>query len=269
MDALQAAVLGLIQGLTEFLPVSSSGHLVLTPWLMGWTDQSLAFDVAVHLGTLLAVVVYFWRDLWQLLQVTPRILSTDHDPVVGLARGLIIATLPACILGALLRVLLDVEFDSPALVAANLMLFGVLLGLADRYGRRNRQLGDTRWWGYALLGLAQAMALIPGTSRSGATMTAGLALGLDRVASARVSFLMAVPIIAIAGAYEGLKLAKDPASVEWTAMGVGVSVAFVSGWICIAGLLKFVARVGFWPFVAYRLVLGSVIFGLLAQGALS
>lgn len=269
MDALQAAVLGLIQGLTEFLPVSSSGHLVLAPWLLGWTDQSLAFDVAVHLGTLLAVVVYFWRDLWQLLQVSPRILSTQSDPVLSLARGLIIATIPACVLGALLRVMLDVEFDAPGLVAANLILFGILLGLADRFGRRHRQLAHTPWWGYALLGLAQALALIPGTSRSGATMTAGLALGLDRVASARVSFLMAVPIIAIAGAYEGLKLAKDPASVDWAAMGVGVSVAFVSGWVCIAALLKFVARVGFWPFVAYRLALGGLIFWLLAQGSLA
>lgn len=265
MDALQAAVLGLIQGLTEFLPVSSSGHLVLTPWLLGWTDQSLAFDVAVHLGTLLAVVVYFWRDLWGLVPAVPRLLHDGEDPGVRLLRGLLIATVPACVLGALLRVVLDVEFSSPALVATNLILFGLLLGAADRWAPQNRKLEDVRWPGYVLLGVAQALALIPGTSRSGATMTAGRLLGLDRVGAARISFLMAVPVIAIAGAYEFLKLLQSEAPVDWQAMGIGVSVAFVSGWVCIAGLLHFVARVGFWPFVIYRLLLGGLIFALLVR----
>lgn len=263
MDALQAAVLGLIQGLTEFLPVSSSGHLVLAPWLFGWEDQSLAFDVAVHLGTLAAVVAYFWRDLWSLVPAVPRIVTRANDPQTRLARGLLVATLPACILGAALRIALDLEFDSPSLVAANLMIFGLLLGAADRWGRRNQRLAGVGLAGYAFLGFAQALALIPGTSRSGATMTAGLVLGLDRVDAARVSFLMAVPIIAIAGAYEFLKLATSDVPVAWLDMGIGVAVAFVSGLLCIAGLLRFLARVGFWPFVVYRLLLGGVILVVL------
>lgn len=269
MDGLQAAVLGLIQGLTEFLPVSSSGHLVLAPWLFGWQDQSLAFDVAVHLGTLMAVVVYFWKDLLGLVPAVPRLLSPAQDAQVRLLRGLMIATIPACVLGAVLQVLLDIEFGSPALVAVNLMGFGLLLGAADRWGRRDRQVADLGWKGYLLLGCAQALALIPGTSRSGATMTAGLALGLDRVGAARVSFLMAVPVIAIAGAYEMLKLLRGDEIVDWAAMGIGVSVAFVSGWLCIAGLLKFLTRVGFWPFVAYRLLLGVVILGLVGTGTIA
>lgn len=263
MDALQAAILGLVQGLTEFLPVSSSGHLVLTPWLMGWEDQSLAFDVAVHLGTLLAVVAYFWRDLWTLVPALPRVMGSAQDEQARLARGLILATIPACVLGAVLRIMLDIEFDSPVLVAINLMVFGVLLGAADRWGRRDKQLGGLTMGGYIFLGVAQALALFPGTSRSGATMTAGLALGLDRVDAARVSFLMAVPVIAIAGAVEFLKLVTSEAAVNWMEMGIGVAVAFVSGFVCIAGLLRFLARVGFWPFVVYRLALGGVILVVL------
>jgi len=259
MDAIQAAVLGLVQGLTEFLPVSSSGHLVLAPWLLGWEDQSLAFDVAVHMGTLLAVVAYFWRDLFSLVPAVPRIVTGAQDDHTRLARGLLIATLPACILGAALRIAFDIEFDSPALVAANLIIFGLLLGAADRWGRRNKRLNGLSMSGYVLLGLAQAMALIPGTSRSGATMTAGLALGLDRVDAARVSFLMAVPVIAIAGGYELLKLLTSDAAVDWMIMGIGVAVAFISGLLCIAGLLRFLAQVGFWPFVIYRLLLGGAI----------
>ena len=263
MDAVQAAVLGLIQGLTEFLPVSSSGHLVLAPWLLGWEDQSLAFDVAVHLGTLMAVVAYFWRDLFGLVPALPRVVTRATDDRTRLARGLIIATIPACVLGAVIRIALDVEFDSPVLVAANLIIFGSLLGAADRWGRRNNRLPQLGMGGYVLLGLAQALALIPGTSRSGATMTAGLMLGLDRVDAARVSFLMAVPVIAIAGAYELLKLLTADVPVDWQDMGIGVAVAFVSGLLCIAGLLRFLARVGFWPFVVYRLLLGGVILVVL------
>ncbi len=259
MDASQASALGLIQGLTEFLPVSSSGHLVLAPWLFGWEDQSLAFDVAVHMGTLLAVIVYFWRDLVSLIPAVPRIVTSAQDDRTRLARGLLIATIPACVLGAALRIAFDIEFDSPLLVAANLMIFGILLGAADRWGRRNNRLQGLGMGGYLLLGLAQALALIPGTSRSGVTMTAGLALGLDRVDAARVSFLMAVPVIAIAGGYELLELLTAEGPVDWQDMGIGVAVAFISGLLCIAGLLRFLARVGFWPFVVYRLLLGGVI----------
>lgn len=259
MDAIQAAVLGLIQGLTEFLPVSSSGHLVLAPWLFGWEDQSLAFDVAVHMGTLMAVVVYFWRDLVSLIPAVPRMVTSAQDDHTRMARGLLLATLPACILGAALRIALDIEFDSPALVATNLIIFGLLLGAADRWGRRNKRLKGLSMGGYVMLGFAQALALIPGTSRSGATMTAALALGLDRVDAARVSFLMAVPVIAIAGGYELLELMTSEGPVDWPDMGIGVGVAFTSGLLCIAVLLRFLARVGFWPFVVYRLLLGAAI----------
>lgn len=263
MDALHAVLLGLIQGLTEFLPISSSGHLVLTPLFMGWEDHSLAFDVAVHFGTLVAVVAYFRRDL---LALVPAAI----EPLAGkpwnsrsrMAWGLVLATVPATFVGMLIRVVFEVEIDSPIIVAINLIVFGLLLWWADVRLRGERQETELRWGQYLLLGCAQALALIPGTSRSGVTMTAGMAMGLSRVAAARVSFLMAVPVIALAAAYELLALLLSGAPAPWLEIALGTAVAFISGLACIHFLLRLLSSYGFFPFVVYRLVLGGVILVL-------
>ncbi len=260
MDVLHAVLLGLIQGLTEFLPISSSGHLVLTPLFMGWQEHSLAFDVAVHFGTLVAVVVYFRRDLLTLVPAA-------FEPMTGrgwsaharMAWGLVIATIPASLVGMLIRVVFDAEINSPIVVAINLIVFGLLLWWADARLRGERTETELRWGQYFLLGCAQALALIPGTSRSGVTMTAGMAMGLTRIAAARVSFLMAVPVIALAAAYELLSLLMSDGPAPWLEIAIGTSVAFVSGLGCIHFLLRLLQSYGFLPFVIYRLILGGVI----------
>lgn len=260
MDALQAAILGLIQGLTEFLPISSSGHLVLTPLFFGWEDQSLAFDVAVHFGTLLAVVGYFRREMLTLVPAGLRPLrGQGMDADARMAWGLVLATIPACVVGFVLRAVLDVELGLPLLVAANLIGFGVLLWVADTYWRGDKSERDLGWGGYLLLGCAQALALSPGTSRSGITMTAGMGLGLNRVAAARVSFLMAVPVILIAAMYELGKLLTSDVPAPWLEIAIGTGVAFASGLACIHWLLRLLQVRSFLPFVIYRLVLGGII----------
>ncbi len=265
MEPLHAVLLGLIQGLAEFLPISSSGHLLLTPLLFGWEDQSLAFDVAVHFGTLAAVAVYFRADVLKMLNSGSRtLLGGPLDAEARLAWGLILATIPAAIVGYVLRSVLDIEFSSPLLVAGNLIVFGLLLGWADRRGRGNRQVGELRWRDFLLVGVAQALALSPGTSRSGITMTAALALGLNRVAAARLSFLMALPVILLATVYELGKLILSGAPAYWAEMAIGTAVAFVSGIVCIHFLLRLLQRYSFLPFVVYRLILGSVLVLLFA-----
>ncbi|RZO84629.1 MAG: undecaprenyl-diphosphate phosphatase [Oceanococcus sp.] len=263
MDALHAVLLGLIQGLTEFLPISSSGHLVLTPLFMGWEAHSLAFDVAVHFGTLVAVVAYFRRDLMALVPAAFEPLTgRGWSPHARMAWGLVVATIPASLVGMLIRVVFEAEIDSPIIVAINLIVFALLLWWADTRLRGERSEMQLGWGQYFLLGCAQALALIPGTSRSGVTMTAGMAMGLSRVASARVSFLMAVPVIALAAAYELLALLLSDAPAPWLEIAIGTSVAFVSGLACIHFLLRLLQSYGFMPFVIYRLILGGVILVL-------
>ena len=260
MDAFHAAVLGLIQGLTEFLPISSSGHLVLMPLLFGWEDQSLAFDVAVHFGTLLAVVAYFRRELVALVPAAFRPLRGGGLDAQGrMAWGLALATLPACLAGFLLRAVFDIEWHDPLLVAANLVIFGLLLGWADARWRGSRGEAELGFGEFFLLGCAQALALSPGTSRSGITMTAAMAMGLSRVAAARVSFLMAVPVIAVAAVYELGGLLVSGAPAPWLEIAIGAAVAMLSGLACIHFLLKLLASYGFLPFVLYRLALGGII----------
>lgn len=260
MDSVQAAVLGLIQGLTEFLPISSSGHLVLVPLFLGWEDQSLAFDVAVHVGTLAAVAVYFQREVVAMgAGFFRHVRGGPLDADAKLAWGLVVATIPAGVVGIVMRLVLDVELNSPLLIAANLAVFGILLFVVDRWLRGERSENDVSWGGFLLLGCAQALALSPGTSRSGITMTAAMAMGLSRVAAARISFLMALPVIFLAGALELYKLLASGAPAPWTEIAVGMSVAFVSGILCIHFLLQLLQRMGFLPFVIYRLILAGVI----------
>ncbi|MEZ5541277.1 MAG: undecaprenyl-diphosphate phosphatase [Pseudomonadota bacterium] len=261
MDHLHAIYLALLQGLTEFLPISSSAHLILLPRLLGWTDQGLAFDVAVHVGTLLAVLVYFRHDVLQLLTAWLRSLGTRRvDADARLAWYVILGTLPAAVLGLLLHNLVETWLRSPLVIAAATIGFGVLLGVADWYGRQQRDEHGLQVRDVLVIGFAQALALVPGTSRSGITMTAGLALGMTRSGAARFSFLLSIPLIMMAGGYETLRLLEQAGPVDWQAILLGSGVSAVSAWLCIHYFLKLIERIGMQPFVVYRLLLGAVLF---------
>lgn len=261
MDFLQAIILALIQGVTEFLPVSSSAHLILVPRFLGWPDQGLAFDVAVHLGTLLAVLWYFREELIAIAAAwLGSLLGRNHDAEYArLGWALLLATVPLVVAGPLLAGFVETALRSPLVIAGATALFGVLLWVADR--RPDQVSADTRiTLRMALIvGLAQVLALIPGTSRSGITMTAGLALGLDRTTAARFSFLLSIPAIAGAAVFELADLAASPAPANWAVLGTGLAVAAVSAWLCIKAFIAFVQRIGMLPFVVYRLVLAAVL----------
>ncbi len=262
MEWWQAAILAMIQGLAEFLPISSSGHLVLLPRFVGWEDQGLAFDVALHVGTLLAVFTYFRADLKPLITGLLRFVAGDrHDPAGRLAVNLLVGSIPVGLAGLTFADFIEEHLRSPFVVAFQLAVFGVVLYLADRFGRRNRQETGLTAGEALLIGCGQALALVPGTSRSGITMTVALSLGLTREAAARFSFLLSLPGIAMAGGYEGLKLATGEAAVTppLAAIVTGVLVSAVVGYLCIAFFLKFIARIGLLPFTIYRLVLAGII----------
>lgn len=263
MSVFQAVVLGITQGLTEFLPISSSGHLVLMPWVFGWGDSGLSFDVSLHLGTLIAVVWYF-NQQWRLLFAAAldimrkrRVETPEERRVVFL----VIATIPGALGGLLLEDLAETTFRSSTLIATNLIVFGLLLWLADRVVSRAREMDVMRHRDALLIGLAQVLALMPGVSRSGSTITAGRALGLTREAAAVFSFLMIAPITL------GATILKVPQAIreadDLVPLMVGVAAAAVSGWLAIAVLLRFVARRSYGIFAAYRLALGLVIFAMI------
>ncbi len=263
MDWWQAVVLAIIQGLTEFLPVSSSGHLVLVPRLLGWTDQGLAFDVAVHVGTLIAVLMYFRRDLVPLFTGALRWLGGDRRDAYGrLALNLAIGTIPVGLAGLLMQDFIETTLRSPAVVAFQLAVFGLALYFVDRLSAKHRDETSLSIGQAFLIGCAQAVALIPGTSRSGITMTAGLAFGLTRESAARFAFLLAVPGIALAGGYETYQFLTTPTPVAATEMLIGVAVSALVGYGCIAFLLRYIPRIGFLPFTIYRLLLAAVVIGV-------
>ena len=266
MDLIQIIFLALVQGLTEFLPVSSSAHLILFPHLAGWEDQGLAFDVAVHLGTLVAVVWYFRQEVFSMTR--DWFASVSRRQRVGdsrLAWAVILGTIPAGIAGLLFKDFIEVQLRSPLVIAWATIGFGLLLWWSDVVGRRTAQPRDEHsltWKDILLIGCAQALALIPGTSRSGVTMTAGLLLGLSRSGAARFSFLLSIPIIVLASALSTLDLIEGGAAVDWTAMGLGVVLSAVSAYLCIHIFLKLLERVGMLPFVIYRVILGVVLLVL-------
>ena len=260
MDYVQAIVLAIVQGLSEFLPISSSGHLILIPHFFGWSDQGLAFDVAVHIGTLLALLLYFRRQLGTMVTAwLDSVFRRRHSRDSRLAWQILVATVPVGVAGLLFGDLIEAHLRSPLFVAGTLSFFGVLMYLADRFGRGERDEFSLSWPQALAIGCAQALALMPGTSRSGITMTAGRALGLSRSGAARFSFLLAIPGIGAAGAYEGLKLVTSPAPVDWQPMVVGVVFAALSGIACIHFLIRFIERIGLLPFTVYRLILAGVI----------
>lgn len=258
MTIIEAIVLALVQGITEFLPVSSSAHLILVPELLGWDDQGLAFDVIVHVGTLTAVIAYFRQDLWQIIQHWLRQFSGQRADPQGYARLgnlLILATIPTGIIGLLLNDYVDEYLRSPLVIAASTLVFGLLLGVADYYGKRIKPIEKITAKHALLFGLAQATALIPGTSRSGITLTLGLALGYTREAAARFSFLMSIPIILLAGGLKTLELIQSDEPVPVLAMVVGFVVSALAAYVCIALFMKLLARIGMMPYVIYRVLL--------------
>lgn len=264
MELLHIIVLALIQGLTEFLPISSSAHLILPAQLLGWPDQGLAFDVAVHVGTLVAVVTYFRRDIMALtLAWTGNVLR--RRPACAdsrLAWAVILGTIPAGLAGLLLNDLVEAEFRSMAVIATTTILFGLLLGWSDRFTNPNRGLDQMRGRDVLWIGLSQMFALIPGTSRSGVTMTAALFLGLSRDAAARFSFLLSIPLILAAGSLKTLELVQAGEAAPWQPLILGALLSAVSAYACIHLFLKFLSRVGLMPFVIYRVLLGIVLFAL-------
>lgn len=263
MDIIQILALAVLQGITEFLPVSSSAHLILLPILARWEDQGLAFDVAVHVGTLSAVVFYFRQTLNRITR--DWFSSIQQKSMVGesrLAWAILFGTIPVGLAGLFLKDFIEVFLRSPLIIAATTIVFGLLLGWADWQGKRHRDENTLNWKDVLIIGIAQAIALIPGTSRSGITITAGLMLGLTREAAARFSFLLSIPVIVLAGGLLTLDLVTTPGATDWTALITGTIFSAVSAYLCIMLFLKMLQRIGMWPFVVYRLALGAVLLWL-------
>ena len=260
MTLVQAAILGMVQGLTEFLPISSSAHLLLVPWFFGWKDPGLAFDVALHWGTLIALAVYFWRDWAKLAAGTLRAIGGRawNDDAV-LAAKLVVGTIPAGIVGVLFESYADRAWRSPWISAVMLAVVGIVMWIFDRRSRNGDANVIPGWAAVILIGCAQGIALVPGTSRSGITMIAGLAAGLPRPSAARFSFLLSGPIILAAG----LKKLPDIVHGDPATTAVGLVCAAVFGGLAIAFLLRYLSRGSFVPFAIYRLVLAAGVVTLL------
>jgi undecaprenyl-diphosphatase len=255
LTQLQAAILGLAQGLGEFLPISSSAHLVLVPWLFGWTDPGLTFDVALHIGTLLAVVIYFRKDWWHLIT---RGFTDVRSAEGRLFWYLVAASVPGAIGGFLLEKKAETVFRSPILIAMMLILMGVLLYWADRRSAKNIELKNITFETSILIGISQALAIIPGVSRSGITMTTGLLMGVTRQGAARFSFLLSTPIIL------GAAVVKLPHVISNSSMinvnfTIGILVSCITGIASIGFLLRYIQTKDFLPFVWYRFVLGALV----------
>jgi undecaprenyl-diphosphatase len=265
MDLVQVIVLAIVQGLTEFLPISSAGHLVLVPVFLGWPDQGLAFDVATHLGTLGAVLYYFRHDLWPMTRDALGTLGGGRRTRESdLAWFVVIGTIPAVVAGVLFAGVISSLLRSPLVIATTMAGFGILMWIADVRGGRDRDEEQIGWRDALIIGLAQALALIPGTSRSGITITAALFLGLKRQVAARFSFLLSIPVIVAAIVYELAKLLRDPEPVDWLSLGIAAAVAGVVAYLTIRGFIALLGHIGLAPFAIYRLFLAAVLFWVYA-----
>jgi len=263
MDWLQIFVLSIVQGLTEFLPISSSAHLILVPVFTDWDDQGLVFDVALHIGSLSAVVLYFRHELVGMTSSWCRsVAGRGTDDEARLAWWVILATIPVGLAGLAFEDAIQGIMRSPRVIAGGLIGFGLLLAYADWRHRGTRNESHLTWRDALWIGLAQALALIPGTSRSGITMTAALLLGLNREGAARFSFLLSIPVIVLAGGLEILHLADAAVPVDWGALIMGALLSGISAYLCIHFFLVFIKRIGMQPFVVYRLVLGVALLWL-------
>jgi undecaprenyl-diphosphatase len=249
-----------VQGLTEFLPISSSGHLVLVPSIFGWVDQGLAFDVAVHFGSLIAVTVYFRKDIVALISGAVEILSGNpggHRATMVWCLG--IGTIPAAVAGLLLAAWIAANLRDPLVVVCTLAGYGVLMALADRFAAQERTITDIRIVDGFIIGVAQALALVPGTSRSGITITAGRLLGIKRQDAARFSFLLSVPVILLATIYEVVILVTGDVPVPWDNLALAALVSCIVAYLSIDIFMRFVSVIGLLPFAIYRLVLAGLI----------
>jgi undecaprenyl-diphosphatase len=271
-DIFQAAVLGMVQGLTEFIPISSTAHLKIVPQALGWGDPGVAFSAAIQLGSIVAVLSYFWADLRQVLGGSVRaIQQRDWESLdFRIALGIAIGTLPIVVLGLVIKVLLGEFYDTvvrtSTVVAIVSIVMGLLLGLAEELCKHSRGFEELGIKDGILVGLAEALAVIPGVSRSGSTMTAGLFLGLDRATAARFSFLLGIPAITLAGLFELKDLVAGVSGAELLALVAGLISAIVFSYVAIAWLIRFLQTQSTWVFVWYRVVFGSVLLVALSQG---
>jgi len=257
MTLFEIIILAIIQGLTEFLPISSSAHLILPAEILGWRNQGLAFDVAVHVGSLLAVIIYFRKDIIELaIAWFSHGFSQQQSVESKLAWWVIIATIPGIIFGFLMKDWIALNARTAFVIAITTIVFGLLLWYADVKAKQTKTIKNIGLKEAVLIGLAQAVAIIPGTSRSGITMTAGLMLGLDRESCAKFSFLLSIPIILGAGLFSVLELAGAQAAVNWNELAYGAGFSFVAAYLCIFLFLSWISRIGMLPFVIYRLALG-------------
>jgi undecaprenyl-diphosphatase len=278
MTTLQAIILGIVQGLTEFLPISSSGHLLLVPWLFNWhfllenPDLNKTFDVALHLGTFVAVVLYFWREIVRLVGAWVRSVSGRSlaEPEGRLAWLLIVSTIPAALVGVLLEDFITNTLGKPWMIGVAMIVFAGFMYLVDHVAKLDRDLEALTWLDALLIGVAQSLALLPGVSRSGITMMTGLLVRLDRESAARYSFLMSIPVIGGAAAYKGLQVATDglPAGTPAPFI-VGMATAALSGIAAIWFTLAYLRRHNFNLFVVYRIVVGVGVLVLIAAGVRS
>jgi undecaprenyl-diphosphatase len=261
MTAFHAIFLGGIQGLTEFLPISSSGHLILLPYFMGWPDQGIAFDIAAHLGSLIAVTIYFREDLRKILShsVTRTVFDENWTHRPNLLTAILLGTLPVVLVGFFLYDTIVENVRSNYLIALTTITFGFFLWWADYFGKQTRAAETLSAVEVLLVGIAQAIALIPGTSRSGITLTACLFLGLKRQEAARFSFLLSIPVITLATLYEIVGLFSGPEQPEWKLLLLTTAAAAATAFACISFFMRAINRVGVWPFCVYRLLLGVLI----------
>ena len=270
-DVLQAVVLGVIQGLTEFLPISSSAHLRIYPELFGWGDPGAAFTAVIQIGTELAVLIYFRKDIWRIASMWTRSLVKPElrghlDARMGWF--IIIGSLPIVVLGVLLKDVIEKDFRNLWIIATMLIVMGIVLGVADRFGSTDKQIKQMTLRDAVLMGGAQALALVPGVSRSGATLSMGRALGYDREAATRYAFLLAIPAVVGAGLFELKDIGSGANNYGWTPTIVATVVSFVVGYAAIAWLLRYVSTRSYTPFVLYRVVLGTATLVLLGTGVL-
>lgn len=263
MDLLQIIVLALVQGITEFIPVSSSAHLLLVPVFANWPDQGLAYDVALHVGSLIAVLIYFRKEIGRMIIAWFRsIFYREFNEDSKLAWAVVLGTIPVGVAGLLFRDWAHTAMRSPLVTAFGLIVFGFALAWAGWRSRGERSEYQMSWKDILYIGCAQALALIPGTSRSGITLTAALLLGLSREAAARFSFLLSIPVIVLAGLCETQDLVSAGENVDWNAVGLGVLVSGASALLCIHYFLVFIRKIGVQPFVVYRIALGLLLLFL-------
>ena len=268
---LEALILGIVQGLTEFLPISSNAHLLIVSTLAGWGDPGAAFTAVTQLGTETAVLVYFRKDIWRIVSTWTRSLTnpelrTSIDARMGWY--VIIGTIPIAIFGFLFSDQIETAARNLYLVATVLIVFGLVLGAADRWGKQDKTLDDLTVRTGLIYGFGQALALIPGVSRSGATISTGRLLGFDRPSATRYAFLLAIPAVLTSGLYEATKIGGDTA-VAWGPTILAAVVAFGVGYAVIAWLINYVSHGSFLPFVIYRIALGLLVFVLLGTGAIT